>query len=373
MAILSLDTENDTHSKGSPYDGRFKSVCYSVASESVRDAIRTDEAGLQRLRTLLGDVELIVGFNWKYDLGVFRRLGVDLTEYPIFDCQLAEFILTNQTTRYPSLEDCLVKYGIGHKLDIVKTEYWAKGIQTSEIPWDILSEYAIQDAVMTLELYHAQMLMMNDAQRKLHKLMCMDLVILQEMEWNGLRYDKEMCEARSTEIKTKILEINKELSSVYPDVPINFNSGDQLSSFLYGGIVAEERRVHDGFFKSGAKTGQPKYRKEIIQHQLPRLVAPVKGSELKKDGFFATNEATLRKLNGAKKAIGLILELAKLEKINGTYYEGIPKLCDEQYWEPEYIHGQFNQVVAQTGRLSSNKPNLQNLSGDILDVVISRY
>jgi DNA polymerase-1 len=90
---------------------------------------------------------------------------------------------------------------------------------------------------------------------------------------------------------------------------------------------------------------------------------------------FTTDAATLKKLKGpaAKKYVAPLLELAKLDKLNGTYYKGIPKKNKESCQEEGFIHGQFNQVVAQTGRLSSSEPNLQNIAGEVLEVFISRY
>lgn len=206
--------------------------------------------------------------------------------------------------------------------------------------------------------------------------MCQDLLVLEEMEWNGQVFDEQLCLTRAEEIQQEIDKITNELNQVYPDIPINFNSGDQLSAFLYGGTIYEESKKHVGFYGPKAqKAGQPKYENIIVEHVLPRLVEPLKGSNLKKDGYFKTDEGTLRKLKGpaAKKFVGPLLRLSELDKLNSTYYRGLPKKNKEHNWPKGMIHGQFNQVVAQTGRLSSSNPNLQNFAGDILDVFISRY
>lgn len=375
--IIALDTENNTWNKGSWSDERFKSVCYSWADGNSSGVQASNESGLARLDELLGDGDvLLVGFNWKYDLNVFRKLGKDLSGYSCWDCQIAEFIISNQRTRYPSLEGSAQRFGLGHKLDRVKTEYWDKGVQTEDVPWDILSEYAVQDAVLTLGLYHAQYDFMSPAQRRLCRMMCMDLIILAEMEWNGLRYDEELCNKRAEEIRSEMEGITAELSAIYPNVPINFNSGDQLSAFLYGGTIVEEVREHIGFFKTGKKIGEPRYRIELREHELPRLVHPVKGSELAKPGFFATNADTLLKLRGNRKTKGiieLIQRQVRLSTLLSKSYDGLVKSNREGHWEAGYLHGQFNQCVAQTGRLSSSNPNLQNLDSDAQDLFITRY
>lgn len=376
MKVLALDTENDIYNKGNPYDSRFNSVCWSYADADGSGVHRSNEEGIGELRKIATGDRLLVGFNWKYDLAVFRKLAVDLSGYKCWDCQLAEFVISHQTERYPSLEGCLVKYDLGHKVDVVKEEYWNKGITTKDIPWGILSNYAEVDAQKTLALYHKQMEVMTREQVHLVNLMCMDLVVLQEMEWNGLVFDKELCDTRAAEIKIKISEIDERLRSVYPDVPINFNSGDQLSAFLYGGIVKEEAKDHIGFFKTGERAGQPKYKNVIIEHQLPRLVSPVRGSETSKEGVWQTNAPTLQKLKPNKKVkhiLDLLFEQAKCITLNQNYYVGLPKINEEMHWPTNMLHGQFQQVVAQTGRLSSAKPNLQNFASSIQDILISRY
>lgn len=374
---MALDTESNTYNKGSWSDERFKGVCWSFATEEGSGVYPSTSEGLGNLSGMLEDPEtLIVGFNWKYDLNVFRRLGVDLSSYRCFDCQLAEFIVTYQKQRYPSLEGCLVKYGLGHKLDIVATEYWAKGIQTEDVPQEILYEYAEQDAVKTLELYHHYMRTMTPAQKKLHQMMCMDLIILAEMEWNGIIYDEGLCEKRSEEITAEIQSITDELSKLYPNVPINFGSGDQLSAFLYGGIVKEEVKEHVGFFKTGKQAGEPKYANRIIEHELPRLVQPIRGSELSKPGVFATNADTLLKLRGnrkTKRVIELIQRQVRLGTLLSKSYEGLRKSNRDGHWTAGRLHGSYNQCVVQTGRLSSSNPNLQNLDAAAQDLFVTRY
>jgi DNA polymerase I-like protein with 3'-5' exonuclease and polymerase domains len=264
---------------------------------------------------------------------------------------------------------------LGHKIDVVKTEYWDKGTDTDKIPEEVLSDYANQDVELTYLVYLKQKEQF-EKQPKLYRLFllaCQDLLILEEMEWNGLLFDATLCEKRSEELSNKIEELDFKLRQVYPDLVINFNSGDQLSAFLYGGKITEEQRVADGWFKTGKRAGEIKYKRVEVVHTLPRLVEPLEGSELKKEGVFSTDEGTLRKLIGAKDLVSLILERSKLEKLLGTYYKGIPEINKKMNWEENMLHGQFNQCVAATGRLSSSKPNAQNFASDCQDILVSRF
>jgi DNA polymerase I-like protein with 3'-5' exonuclease and polymerase domains len=200
-------------------------------------------------------------------------------------------------------------------------------------------------------------------------------LFLAECEWNGLLYDEELCHQREEQLQEELTRLTSILHGVYPDVPINFNSGDQLSAFLYGGTISEEIREPNGYYKSGLRTGQCRYKLVLRDHQLPRLCNPLPRSELKKEGVWATDEGTLRKLKGpaAKKYVNVLLEHSRIGKLIDTYYRKLPVMNKEFNWPVNKIHGQFNQCVAATGRLSSSKPNLQNFAGECQDILISEY
>jgi DNA polymerase I len=373
---LALDTECNTYNHGAPFDRRFKNVCYSYADERSSGAEITSPASIESLRERIASAGIIVGFNLKFDVHVFRKIGVTFEDKTMWDCQIAEFILSNQKWKYPSLNESCARYGLGAKLDIILEEYWKKGIQTEDIPWSVLSAYAEMDATLTLQLYHQQVSVMSPSQRRLCALMNLDMQILQEMEWNGIRFDEGITNKRTGEIKEQVQEIEEKLRSVYPNVPVSFNSGDHLSAFLYGGSVKEEVKEHIGFFKSGAKVGQPRYRNAEVLHELPRLFQPLPRSELKKKGFYATGADVLLKLRGnrtTKSILELIQKRTRLTSLLEKTYEGLIRINAEQNWEPGILHGQFNQCVVTTGRLSSSKPNLQNMDSEAQDIFISRF
>lgn len=378
MNPVAIDTETTTFNKGNPYDSRNELVCWSWAhgDESYADLWKDSEdwdSG-EHINSCMAEHSLVVGFNFKFDVAWLRKMGVCFKGVKIWDVQIAEFILSNQLTKFPSLNDTCIRYGIPVKLDVVKTEYWDKGLDTKAVPWPILREYAAYDARATLLCYHAQLKLMSPPQRKLCALMSQDMLVLQEMEQNGITYDPLLCQQRSEQLDEEATLLKQKLSAFYPNIPINFASGDDLSSFLYGGTIVQTIKVHDGFYKTGLKKGQPKLKNQDIEHHLPALFTPIKGSELKKEGFYETNEGILRKLTGKNKhVVDLLLALARNEKLNGTYYKGLPKLNDEMHWPKGKLHGQLNQTLAVSGRLSSSRPNQQNFATEIQDVFISEY
>lgn len=329
--------------------------------------------GKGNLQELLYQATTIVTFNGKFDLQWIVKEGLTYDARKVWDCQLAHFIQTHQTSSYPSLNDVAQYHDLPTKLDVVKTEYWDKGIDTDAIPEEVLFPYAAHDAWLTLQIYNKQRATIQKAQKILCQLQSQDMSILREMEANGIPFDEEMCQARSLELDEQIKAANQKLQALYPKVPINFNSTDHVSAFLYGGVVKEDSKEFIGYYKSGIKKGEPKYQNIVIEHQLPRLYQPIKGSELAKDGLFSTNEGTLRKLKGKKDVVKSLLDLAKMEKLNGTYYKGLVALRKEMGWPQGLLHGNFNQTTARTGRLSSSKPNLQNFSSELQDIFVSRY
>jgi DNA polymerase I len=377
MTVLCVDVETSTYNKGAPFDRRNKLICFSWADENGAGADQINEDSLARLANRIAGARVVCGFNIKFDIHWLRKYGITIPEEcQVHDGQIAEFILSGQKWRYPSLNESCALRGLGSKLDVVATEYWEKGIQTEDVPWEVLSAYAEMDAQLTLKLYEAQQQIMTPAQKRLCRLQCMDLMILEEMEWNGLRYDHELCEKRAAEIEEHIRQITDELSRIYPGVPINFNSGDHLSAFIYGGTIIEEGKEHVGFYKTGVKAGEPKYKNVEIKHELPRLFTPIRGSELKKEGFYATNADTLLKLKGnktTKHIIELIQRQVRLDSLLTKTYRGITRANSNGFWDIGWLHGQFNQCTTSTGRLSSSNPNLQNLDGEAQDIFISRY
>ncbi len=374
MNVLALDTEITTWNKGHPFDPRNKIVCYSYCNGLGQAGAQPATKGsLAFLQTRIDKADLLPLFNAKFDLQWIVKEGLTYNPTKVWDCQLAHFILSNQTHRYPSLNEVTEHYGLPVKPDVVKTEYWDKGINTDEIPWNILEEYAIHDAQTTYQIYLRQREELTGNKLRLFRLQCQDLSLLREMEANGIPFDEELCQVRAKELDDKISTINTKLSEIYPNVPINFGSNDHLSAFLYGGVVKEDAKEFVGYFKSGERQGQPKYKNVVIEHTLPRLYTPLKGSEMAKAGNYAVDEGTMRKLKGNKSTVALLLELSKLEKLNGTYYKGLVKLREEMGWDVGILHGNFNQTTAQTGRLSSSRPNLQNFATELQDIFVSQY
>lgn len=161
MKILTFDVETTTKNKGHPFTPENKLVCLAykwVGQEAIvedMDEQATSGSGLHsRFTNILASADLVVGFNLKFDLHWIRRIGCDLDKIKsLWDVQLAYFMLNSQNRPYPSLNEVAADYGMGQKIDVIATEYWGQGIDTENIPKDVLHEYAAQDVVLTEQCF----------------------------------------------------------------------------------------------------------------------------------------------------------------------------------------------------------------------------
>lgn len=384
MQYLVLDVETTISNDGNPFDEKNK-LCYvGIRKDGVNYnfPIEYDDSpyggSLASIQSLIDSVDTIVGFNIKFDIHWIRKYGINIHSRRVWDCQLSHFILSGQREPYPSLNGVAASHLLDSKLDVVASEYWNNGIDTPDIPKEILVPYLEKDLELTEQVYLKQLevLEKNPQYTRLISLHNQDLVVLQEMEFNGLLYNEKDSEAFAEQLEEEMRVIDSELNHLVNCDDFNFNSVDHVSAFLYGGSINLRRKVPAGFYKTGPKAGEPKEKWEVYQVTFEQIVKPLKGSELSKEGLYSTDEDTLRSLKGSKRAkeiIEMLLKRSELEKRVSTYYRGIPKIISKFNWKQGVLHGQLNQCVARTGRLSSSRPNLQNFDGECKQLFYSRF
>jgi DNA polymerase I-like protein with 3'-5' exonuclease and polymerase domains len=385
MRSLILDVETTISSKGNPFDESNK-LCYVGLSNTDKTqcyAIEYDDEPyrhkLEEIQKEIDQAEILVGFNIKFDLHWLRKYGINFVGKRVWDCQLVHFVLRGQQDSYPSLNGVSEYYNLGSKLDVVATEYWGNKIDTPNIPKEILEEYLIGDLHLTQKVFDKQMQEFASCTKPMQRLISLhnqDLLVLEEMEYNGLLFDETKANTLAKELEQQIKDLDNALVPYHNLPEFNPSSNEQLSCLLYGGTIKVKRREVIGLFKTGDRKGQVK--EKWVEHLInfDKRINPLKGSELDKEGLFSTDESTLKSLRGTKEAkelVKLILERATLEKRLTTYYRGLVELRTSMNWPVDKLHGQLNQCVARTGRLSSSKPNLQNFDGEIKQLFGSRY
>lgn len=367
MTTVVLDFEGTIVNKCNVYDPRSY-VCLLVlkviSNNSVQLLSFKKPWDVGRIHDILSSAKLLIGFNIKFDLSWARReFGfVPTFGTRIHDPQYAEFLFSNQTWRFPDLKTSCEKHGLNPKQDYIWDEYWSKDIDTDQIPIEELEEYCINDVEITWDLYLKQMEMFKTTHAHLYKLFRLhqlDLPVLLEMEWNGLKYNSGRSLELSAEYDTTILQLESTLNT-YVDFNVNWNSNQEKSAILYGGDITRTNPMPIGHYKTGAKAGQVKYKNIDSNTTFPQLVKPLLQGQ---EPNLSVAEPVLRSLRPnkiAKKIIDLILQRAKLEKMNGTYLKGLPKKIEQYQWG-EYLHPSYNQCVTVTGRVASSNPNGQNI------------
>ena len=382
MIVKPCDLETTIFNKGNAFDSRNE-VCFVGLGDKVWDIAYSDEPYGDKLKEIQDEIQatdVLVFVNAKFDLHHLRNLNVSFGECRIWDCALVDFMLEGQTTPYPSMNKMAEKYGLSQKPDI-KTQYWENGIDTKDIPREeIVSYLRDHDLTTTYKIFEIQREIVSKKPTQFQRLVSLanqDILVLAEMEYNGFYFDEALCKEKAIELEAKIKDLRMELNDYHNIEEFNTESGDHLSALLYGGTITISRKELVGTYKTGDRKGEDKYGWRDYDYTLPRLFNPLPKAELKKEGYWQTGEDVLRQLKcrdkAGKRLLEVILELAKLEKMVGTYYNGLPKLRQEMNWKPNYLHGNLNQVTARTGRLSSTKPNLQNIAGDMKEVFRSRY
>lgn len=385
MNYLILDLETSIKNRGEDKIGDNKASPFHPKNKIVMAGIKRQGDPKVSIFKSGGDAlfptttpifnEILVGHNIKFDIQYLRKTFPTSMEHwlrrgQIWDTQLAEFILSGQTAMYNSLDYCSEKYGGTLKDDKIK-EYWKNGIDTEDIPEDELEEYLIHDVLNTEIVFLAQL---QEASRRgilpFMRTQMDALLATCEMEWNGMMLDKNVINSGIEELTEDLERVEHHLRTNILSMYVNdasivdLDSNHHLSVVLFGGERKMKERValadDDGnpvVYKTGQKKGEQRYK--WIDRVLIGAGAynPRPEWETKTDGIWQSNNDVLDELSGP--LVEYIKERRKLTKDLSTYYIGYKNLM----WPDGRIHPSLNHCVAKTGRLSSTKPNVQNLTG----------
>lgn len=378
-----IDLETTTWNKGNAFDTRnfIVSAHIKYGNGPTTAVFYDDPSFLTKIKKATESI-FIVGHNLKFDLSWLQKVGRILQPRTrVWDTMVAEFVLSGQTTSFASLNTVSSLYSLGCKEDLV-SQYWEKGVSTENIPREIVESYGNHDVDLTYAVYLKQLEdpRMTPALHRLILLEGADLQVLQRIEYNGLKFDVQGAETAATALKAELQEILNTLHS-FTEHPINFNSPDQLSCFMYGGSYSEDITIPETTtIKSGPNKGQERTINRYAEtktYNFPGYFTPLPKTELAKGGIYSTAAEVLLQLKAKTKQqrtiIACLQRMAIIEKLVGTYLDKLPQQIKEMNWADNIIHGQYNQVVARTGRLSSSKPNAQNIAEEANRYFISRY
>jgi DNA polymerase-1 len=326
---------------------------------------------IQEAQKIIDDHDLIIAFNLKHDLLWSRRYGINLRGKNLWCCQYAEFCISGQTWRMPDLNTAAQNRGLEGKIN------WDWSAPFNTYPWADAAAYNARDLEIEFGLFQKQVEFLKD-KVQLKRLIwngCQDLGVTAEMEWNGLKYDHEKSLKEGNNILGRIRELEDKLRELAGLPQFNSGSPRHVSALLFGGTIEwDEKEPFEFIYKNPKKPPITKFRTVTRNAVFPRLVEPLNGSA--NTNGFSTEEGILKRLKATGKAnevISVLLDIRGLDKLVGTYYHGIPKLALEMNWQNNILHGQLHHCVTGTGRLSSSKPNQQNLDYEVRTCLVTRF
>ena len=330
-----------------------------------------------KLGTLSPDT-ILCGHNISFDLMYLYKMSTDLKyelqRRPIWDTQLAEYILSAQQTKFASLDELSVKYGLPIKDDGIK-KYFAAGLGSDKIPPKELIPYLERDVQNTVHIAMRQY-QRAIAQKQL-PLMLSQMEALHattEMQFNGLHVDKAKLDEYTVEVVNEYVECRLDLEEMATKHSVeDVNSPKQWSQFFFGGKKKVRVKEEVGLYKNG-KTKYKLMDKTVdVKPFIKYVPDPEKVSA--KTGQISVDDSVLNdmlKHTFDKEAIRIIeglLKYRELSKQLSTYVQGLSKHVMD-----EFIHGKLNHTATVTGRLSSTNPNLQNISNNpIKQIFNSRF
>jgi len=286
------------------------------------------DAAIAALKPLLeNDAVLKIGQNIKYDLNVLARHGISVA--PIDDTMVISFALdagrgTDRIGGGHGMDE-LAERHLGHTCMSFKEVCGTgkKQIPFGEVPVEVATKYAAEDAEVTWRLWkHLKPRLALEGGTKIYERVDRPLVpVVARMEREGIKVDRAALSRLSEEFANRTAAIEAEIHEI---------AGGEFT------------------------IGSPKQLGEVLFDKLG-----YKGGKKGKSGQYSTDQSVLEKLaiEGAPIA-NKVLEYRQLTKLKSTYTDALQEAINARTGR---VHTSYSLVGAQTGRLSSTDPNLQNI------------
>ncbi|MEE2946485.1 MAG: DNA polymerase I [Pseudomonadota bacterium] len=290
-------------------------------SDDLADGQMNLEEAVSMLKPLLEDPAVMKIFqNAKYDCKIFKRYGVSVA--PIDDTMLMSYAMNAGVHNHGM--DTLSETYLSHKPISIKSLLGTgkSSITFDKVPLEDAVKYAAEDADITLRLW--QLLKPQLHQKKVttvYETLERPLVsVLSEMEMHGVLVDRDALSRMSNSFAQKMAQYEAELHEI-AGKSFNVQSPAQVGQILFEDLEL------DGGKKT--KTGQWSTPADVLEdlaaeHDFPRRV----------------------------------LDYRQLQKLKSTYTDA---LQDHINPDTGRVHTSYSQIGANTGRFSSNDPNLQNI------------
>jgi len=306
---------------------------YLPIAHQEKTAISRDEA-LRWLKQIIeASQDKVIGQNLKYDLQVLRNHQINIKRFHA-DTMLMSYSINSTASRHNL--DALAEYYLNIKT-IKFEDVMGKGKNKlknfSEVPIKEATNYAAEDADITLQLYKTFETKIDDKTTKmLQEIEYPMIFVLMEMEATGALIDIKHLNSLSNNFGSKLINLVQKIHK-HSGVVFNIDSPKQLSEVLFDKMGIE-----------------------------------AKGLKKTSSGYYSTSESVLQKLADENEIIKDILEYRTLAKLKSTYTDKLSEICDLG----SRVHTSYHQAVTSTGRLSSSDPNLQNIPIRTKDGIVIR-
>jgi DNA polymerase-1 len=262
------------------------------------------------------------GQNMKYDIAILRQYGMQVKGY-LFDTMIAHFLIQPEMKHNM---DVLAETYLHYAPVSIETLIGKKGKEQGtmrDVPIEQIAEYAAEDADVTLQLHNkfSPQLKKAGVQKLFDEVEMPLMPVLADMEAEGIRVDKEALHDLSKVLEKDIEKTEKAIQEMAGE-KFNVSSPKQVGEVLFEKMKIVEK-------PQKTKTGQ-----------------------------YSTAEDVLSKIESKHPIIKQILDYRELVKLKNTYVDVLPEMVSPHTGR---IHTSYSQVVAVTGRLSSDNPNLQNI------------
>ncbi len=277
---------------------------------------------LKKLKSILEDTSIKkVGQNIKYDFIIFKNENIELS--PIDDTMLLSYTLDAGNNRHNM--DTLSELHLGHKSisykEIVGTG--KKQLNFSEVDLKSATEYAAEDADITLRLYELlSERILKEKLEKIYEVFEKPMIkILAKLETSGIKVDDVYLKKLSKKFEERLIKIEKEIYKI-TGKEFNIGSPKQLGEIIYNELkIAKLKKTKKGSLATSAKILEDL---AMTGHKFPNLV----------------------------------LEWRQVSKLKSTYTDA---LQDHISKKTKRVHTSFLLAATNTGRLASSDPNLQNI------------
>jgi len=260
---------------------------------------------------------LYVGQNIKYDILILKRYGIEV-KGELFDTMIAAHLL-NPDRRSYKMDFLSIDY-LDYEMIPIENLIGSKGKNQklmSDVQLKDISYYACEDTDIALQLYglFSKELIKNKLDKIFYEIEIPTMKVLIDMEYQGINIDLGFFQKLSDKIGKNIESVSENIFS-YTETKFNLNSPKQLSEVLFDQL--------------GLK--------------------PIKKR--------STSVDVLEELKNQHPIAEELLNYRHFSKLKNTYLDAIPTHVNSK---TSRVHTSFNQTIASTGRLSSTKPNLQNI------------